>query len=66
MSSPVGALFVSQYLMKDKEGQMWRVRNRRSGTTTLPRAGEDRGRDPKDHAGLESRGRRLRLRPRHA
>ena len=43
MSSPVGALFVSQFLMKDKEGQMWRVRNRRSGTTTLPRAGEDRG-----------------------
>ena len=66
MSSPVGALFVSQFLMKDQDGQMWRVRDRRTGTTSVSGAGEDRGRDPKDHAGLESRGRRLRLRPRHA
>ena len=67
MSNPIMALFVAQYVMEDKQGRMWRVRNRHPevnrrasspAEATTKTDGEVPATDPKQ-------GRR-RLRARHA
>ena len=67
MSNPIAALFVAQYAMDDKQGRMWRVRDRHSEQARVPRGSVSSGEGRRQRsAGSDQKDEGFRLRPRHA